>query len=255
MEMRIKAKDFWKSVPIQYVADGFIVSKTGDLTIGWEIELPAVFSNDSRSLLEIPEALGKAISFLPPWIMVHRQDVYYRRRYRPQSKESFLGACYEHHYAGRSFLSHRQFIYLTMTSKQSALRPHSSSGLFYNHFLSGKVAREKATRLLSIGNDFMSSFTSSGMIRAKRLDEEALMENLTLYRRFGRYTSQDADIELHPDRIISGEDILWTYSYSEAADLPGYMKQTVKAEKYSSSTASFTPAPVQRSVHCSHASI
>ena len=80
----------------------------------------------------------------------------------------------------------------------------------------------------------MSSFTSSGMIRAKRLDEEALMENLTLYRRFGRYTSQDADIELHPDRIISGEDILWTYSYSEAADLPGYMKQTVKAERYSS---------------------
>lgn len=234
MEMRIKAKDFWKSVPIQYVADGFIVSKTGDLTIGWEIELPAVFSNDSRSLLEIPEALGKAISFLPPWIMVHRQDVYYRRRYRPQSKESFLGACYERHYAGRSFLSHRQFIYLTMTSKQSALRPHSSSGLFYNNFLSGKVAREKATRLLSIGNDFMSSFTSSGMIRAKRLDEEALMENLTLYRRFGMYTSQDADIELHPDRIISGEDILWTYSYSEAADLPGYMKQTVKAEKYSS---------------------
>ena len=95
MEMRIKAMDFWKSVPIQHISDGVIVSKTGDITIGWEITLPGIFTCDALSLLEIPEALSKAISFLPPWMMVHRQDVYYRRGYPPQKRASFLGYSYE----------------------------------------------------------------------------------------------------------------------------------------------------------------
>ena len=142
MEMTIRSRDFWKSVPIQYVSDGFIVSKTGDITIGWEITLPGIFSCDARSLLEIPESLCKAISFLPPWMMVHRQDVYYRRGYKGMKSDTYLGGKYQRHFQGRGYLVHRQYIYLTLTSKQSALRAHSSNGLFLLHFLSGKVAKE-----------------------------------------------------------------------------------------------------------------
>ena len=234
MEMTIRSRDFWKSVPIQYVSDGFIVSKTGDITIGWEITLPGIFSCDAMSLLEIPEALCKAISFLPPWMMVHRQDVYYRRGYAPQKRSTFLGYCFEKHYQGRGYLVHRQYIYLTLTSKQSALRAHSSNGLFLMHFLSGKVARESAVRLLSVGNDFISSFTSSGMVSARRLTDEDLMRNINMYRHLGRESFMDTDSELHPDKVIHDGKVIWSYSYSEARDLPGYLNKTVKAERFSS---------------------
>ena len=234
MEMTIRSRDFWKSVPIQYVSDGFIVSKTGDITIGWEIILPGIFSCDAQSLLEIPESLCKAISFLPPWMMVHRQDVYYRRGYVPQKRNTFLGYSFEKHYKGRGYLVHRQYIYLTLTSKQSALRAHSSNGLFLMHFLSGKVAKENAVRLLSVGNDFISSFTSSGMVSARRLSDEDLMQNISMYRHLGRDTFMDTDTELHPDKVIHGGKVIWSYAYSEARDLPGYMNQTVKAERFSS---------------------
>ena len=234
MEMTIRSSDFWKSVPIQYVSDGFIVSKTGDITIGWEITLPGIFSCDALSLLEIPEALSKAISFLPPWMMVHRQDVYYRRGYHPKKSTSFLGFSYEKHYNGRGYLVHRQYIYLTLSSKQSALRPHSSSGLFYMHFLPGKVAKESAVRLLSVGNDFISTLTSSGMVSARRLTNADLMQNLNMYRRLGKDTQMDTDLELHPDRVIHGGNVIWSYAYSEARDLPGYLSSTVKAERFSS---------------------
>lgn len=237
MEMTIKARDFWKSVPLQYVSDGFIVSKTGDITIGWEITLPGIFSCDARSLLEIPESLYKAISFLPPWMMVHRQDVYYRRGYRPQRRSSFLGHSFEKHYQGRGYLVHRQYIYLTITSKQSALRPHSSSGLFLMHFLSGKVARERAVRLLSVGNDFISTFTSSGMVSARRLTDDDLMKNISMYRHMGRDTFMDTDTELHPDRVIHDGKVIWSYAYSEARDLPGFLSRTVRAERFSSQHA------------------
>ena len=237
MEMTIKARDFWKSVPLQYVSDGFIVSKTGDITIGWEITLPGIFSCDARSLLEIPESLYKAISFLPPWMMVHRQDVYYRRGYHPQRSSSFLGHSFEKHYQGRGYLVHRQYIYLTITSKQSALRPHSSSGLFLMHFLSGKVARERAVQLLSVGNDFISTFTSSGMVSARRLTDDDLMKNISMYRHMGRDTFMDTDTELHPDRVIHDGKVIWSYAYSEARDLPGFLSRTVRAERFSSQHA------------------
>ena len=237
MEMTIRSRDFWKSVPIQYVSDGFIVSKTGDITIGWEITLPGIFSCDAQSLLEIPESLCKAISFLPPWMMVHRQDVYYRRGYVPQKRNTFLGYSFEKHYKGRGYLVHRQYIYLTLTSKQSALRAHSSNGLFLMHFLSGKVARENAVRLLSVGNDFISSFTSSGMVSARRLTDEDLMQNISMYRHLGRDTFMDTDTELHPDRIVHGGKVIWSYAYSEARDFPGYLSETVKAERFSSQHA------------------
>ena len=234
MEMTISSRDFWKSVPIQYVGDGFIVSKTGDITIGWEITLPGIFSCDAQSLLEIPQSLCKAISFLPPWMMVHRQDVYFRRGYTPQKRNTFLGNCFETHYKGRGYLQHRQYIYLTFTSKQSAHRAHSSSGLFLIHFLSGKVARENAVRLLSVGNDFISTFTSSGMVSARRLTDEDLMRNINMYRHLGKDTFMETDTELHPDKIVHDGKIIWSYSYSEARDLPGYLNKTVKAERCSS---------------------
>ena len=237
MEMTIRAKDFWRSVPIQHISDGFIVSKTGDITIGWEITLPGIFSCDAMSLLEIPEALSKAISFLPPWMMVHRQDVYYRRGYAPERSTSFLGFSYERHYRGRGYLVHRQYIYLTLSSKQSALRSHSSSGLFYTHFLSGKVARENAERLLSVGNDFISSFTSSGMLSARRLTDEDLMQNVNLYRNLGRSAPMNTDIQLQPDRVIHSGKVIWSYAYSEARDLPGYLNCTARAERFSSQHA------------------
>ena len=234
MEMTISSRDFWKSVPIQYVGDGVIVPKTGDITIGWEITLPGIFSCDAQSLLEIPQSLSKAISFLPPWMMVHRQDVYFRRGYTPQKRNTFLGNCFEKHYKGRSYLQHRQYIYLTLTSKQSALRAHSSSGLFLMHFLSGKVARENAVRLLSVGNDFISTFTSSGMVSARRLSDDDLMRNINMYRHLGRDYFMDTDTELHPDKIVHDGKVIWSYSYSEARDLPGYLNKTVKAERFSS---------------------
>ena len=237
MELTIRAKDFWRSVPIQHISDGFIVSKTGDITIGWEITLPGIFSCDAMSLLEIPEALSKAISFLPPWMMVHRQDVYYRRGYAPEASTSFLGFSYERHYRGRGYLVHRQYIYLTLSSKQSALRAHSSSGLFYTHFLSGKVARENAVRLLSVGNDFISSFTSSGMLSARRLTDEDLMQNVNLYRNLGRSNPMNTDIQLQPDRVIHSGKVIWSYAYSEARDLPGYLNSTARAERFSSQHA------------------
>lgn len=233
MEMTIKARDFWKSVPIQYISEGFIISKTGDITIGWEITLPCVFANDASRIKELSESLSKAIRFLPPWHLVHRQDVFYRRTYRGEDRDSFLGRSYEKHYTGKTYLEHKQYIYLTLTSRQSVLRPHSSNGLFFAYSISGAIIKSRAIGLKSIGSSFISSLTASGLISARALSEQDLLENVAEYRYLGRENRLECDVELTPGEVIMDKNRVWTYSYSEAKYLPGYLSRVVKSERYS----------------------
>ena len=45
MEMKIRSKDFREIFPIMTIQDGVVVSKRGDVTIGWRLTLPSmVFS-------------------------------------------------------------------------------------------------------------------------------------------------------------------------------------------------------------------
>ena len=72
------------------------------------------------------------------------------------------------------------------------------------------------------------------MVSARRLTDEDLMRNINMYRHLGKDTFMETDTELHPDKIVHDGKIIWSYSYSEARDLPGYLNKTVKAERFSS---------------------
>ena len=40
MEMRARSKDFREIFPVLTIRDGVIISKRGDVTIGWRLTLP-----------------------------------------------------------------------------------------------------------------------------------------------------------------------------------------------------------------------
>ena len=47
--MKSSSRDFWETFPLLTVKDGVIVSKRGDLTVGWRITLPPVYSVSDES--------------------------------------------------------------------------------------------------------------------------------------------------------------------------------------------------------------
>ena len=70
METVYRKMDLDTVFPIQSVKDGLIVSKRGDVTIGWELELPVAFSLTEGGYDDILTAFLSAIRILPPWTMV-----------------------------------------------------------------------------------------------------------------------------------------------------------------------------------------
>ena len=88
--MKSSSRDFWETFPLLTVKDGVIVSKRGDLTVGWRITLPPVYSVSDESYSAMMQRMHGAIASLPPWMMVHRQDMYLRRKVSGGHGGSFL---------------------------------------------------------------------------------------------------------------------------------------------------------------------
>ena len=183
MEMNTTYTDYWETFPIHAVKDGVIISKRGDVTVGWEMTLPVCYSMDRDIIEGLNEKFFEAIRLLSPWMMVHRQDVYSVHRYVPEAKSSFLAGCYERHFEGRQYLQHRQFIWLTLASRASALRPTANSGVYAAAAAFDKGAVADLLKLKSEAISFIGKLTESSLVDARHLEDEEIISLMESYRR------------------------------------------------------------------------
>jgi len=222
--------------------DGVVISRRGDITIGWELSLPDVFSLTEGDYDEMVSAMASAIRILPAWTMVHRQDFYLYDSYRSDSAESFLSGSYEKHFYGRRYLKHRQCLFLTMSSKASALRPVSASGLFSSVFESKVPAPAKLDLLSTKAAEFTSVLTGSGKISARALKNEDFATAMNggiipSYLRLGEKQGLFSDYPMAPDHVKVSDKYVWAYTISESDDLPTEINSSKRVEALSGATS------------------
>lgn len=76
-----KAVDLGKVMPIQTITDDVIVNGNGDLTIGYRLFLPEVFTLSKESASFIQERLEGLCKMLPAGTVLHQQIFYYTSQY------------------------------------------------------------------------------------------------------------------------------------------------------------------------------
>ena len=76
MEMKSKSITFDKYMPILSIQDGVVVSKRGELTVGWEVTLPPLCALTEDGYEDLLEAFSSAVRTLGPGYIIHRQDIY-----------------------------------------------------------------------------------------------------------------------------------------------------------------------------------
>ena len=113
MEINRRIAELESVFPLAGVDDGYILSRSGDVTVGWELTLPTAFTVDRASYDAMLRSMASAIRALPDWTMVHRQDIYLDRTYRAEDRTAFLDSAYERHFDGRQYLEGRHYLYLT----------------------------------------------------------------------------------------------------------------------------------------------
>lgn len=117
-------------MPIEDVDCDCVISKRGDVTFGWRIYLPVAFTVNEAGYDSIIDSFIQAYKLLPPWCVVHKQDIYRFDRYKARPVGEFLADSYERHFEGRRYLNGYCYMFLTFSSKAVIEMKTESSGFF-----------------------------------------------------------------------------------------------------------------------------
>lgn len=110
----INLEDF---IPILTIQQGCVVSKRGDVTFGWRLFLPVAYTVNEPGYDAIITSFMQAYKLLPPYCIVHKQDIFIYDTYHANHVDGFLEESYEKHFEGRKFLNSSCYLFLTFSSK------------------------------------------------------------------------------------------------------------------------------------------
>lgn len=237
MEMKAKSVTFDRYIPILTIQDGVIVSKRGEITIGWEVSLPSLCSLTEDGYEDMLESISSAIRSLGPGFIIHRQDLYLKDAYRAEQRAGFLQEAYEKHFDGRKHLTHRQYLFLTLAFKDASSRGISSSGAFGITSLKTDLLAKDLALLQSKASEFASVMTGRGGYSLRRMDDSSLAELVESHIRMHSPDGIFSDIQPGTDRVRCGPRTLWAYSISESRLLPTYVSSSQRADSLSGSSS------------------
>ena len=239
MEMNINVTDMERVFPLEGVDDGYILSRCGDVTVGWELTLPAAFSVDTDSYDAMLRSLAAAVRSIPDWWMVHRQDIYLERAYRSEGRTAFLDEAYDRHFEGRVYPEGRHFLYLTMSSRASAIRPAEKCGLFGTSLAKKLPTPEELGEFRARSEEFIAVVTAGGAISARRLTDLDLAgedgrgglieEVMTLG------TGMLSDVALTPESVRVNDEGTVTFIISDSDCVPSGLSSVRRVDQMSTS--------------------
>lgn len=112
-----KATDLADILPIQTITQDAIINGNGDITVGYRMLLPEVFTLSEKEAEYIHERLEALLKMLPAGTVVHQQIFYYTGEYNNQEySNNALIAENNRHFDGKEILNSYTNLYLTFTN-------------------------------------------------------------------------------------------------------------------------------------------
>jgi len=167
--------------PILDVEHDCILSKQGDITVVFKVELPEVFTLSDQEYEAFHHTWVKAIKVLPRFTILHKQDWFIDSHYEAdflKPDTSFLSHSSERFFNERPYLDHSCYIMLT---KKPPGRKEASS-LFTtltrrNIVPQQTVNRELLQDFLDAGGQFRHIMEASGFVKMERMKGDHLLSH------------------------------------------------------------------------------
>lgn len=220
----MEAIDIRDNFPVMNGRDGVILSKRGDICVGWEVQLPPAFRCNEAGYDSLVGTLTGAIALLPDYTIVHKQDIFMRKQYQSEKVSGFLEKAYEEHFAGREYLDHRCLLWLSFSSKKNVRS--GSSGLL-GFAGSGLPSAAEIGRCLTAAEQFGTMVGGNSLLPLRRLTEEDIFgaEKPGLLQDHLNFTDGGADvlsdIQVTPGELRIGDKSIVCHLFADLDQLPG----------------------------------
>lgn len=262
----LKATTLESKFPLLSVEHDCIVSKDADVTVGFRVELPELYTVTSVEYEAIHSAWVKAMKVLPDYSIVHKQDIFIKETYKPQTDKediSFLSRSFERHFNERPYLNHYCYLFLTKTTKERS-RTQSNFNTLCRGFIVPKEIKDKEamTKFIEAVGQFASIMNESGFVKLHQLTTDEIIGTdmqAGIVEKYFALSQTDTtclqDIALKADEMKIGDNTLCLHTLSDVEDLPGEVLTDMRYEKLSTDRSdcrlSFA-APIGLMLPCNH---
>ncbi|MGA9638978.1 TraG family conjugative transposon ATPase [Flavobacterium sp.] len=238
-------------LPIMDVQHDCILSKQGDITIVFQVELPELFTLSDQEYEAFHQSWLKAIKILPKFSVFHKQDWFIDSAYKPdfrKDENSFLSRSSELFFNERPFLDHCCYILLT----KKPLGRKASNSLFSNLIRSSPVPQETLkTQLLQDFIDSTGQFKrileDCGFVKLTRLTNDKLRSHnrkVGLIEQYCLLSEKKNSIVFNDisfeDGLRVGDKHCQIYTLGDAADLPPLCGSRINYDRYSTDKTKFS---------------
>lgn len=243
-------RSFEAVFPILDIEHDCILSKNGDITVAFEVDLPEIFTRSNDEYEGIHQAWIKAIKVLPKYSVFHKLDWFEEARFSPPGSSEgkpFLVRSGEDHFRGRPYLDHHCYIFLTKKANEGKSVTSAMSSLLKKSIVP-KLAMDPQRRreFLDTCGQFKSILESAGSIKLRRLEKKELASSPTRPGLIERYcyligAHEPGIIREHSfdEGIQIGERYCQLYSLADVGDLPALCGPRINYEKYSTDKTKF----------------
>lgn len=243
-------------LPIYTIEKDTIVSKMGDITIGYRLQLPEIFTLGEQQMEDLHHRWVKALHLLPIGTIVHKQDWFLQERYAPDYSDShdFLQQQSERFFMDRPYLNHTCYLFFTLRANKRKLPDSAGSTLLKRHLVSDEMLNESTLHsFVAQVEQSLQVLCEASDVHAARLTTQPLIETIHHYLSL----NSDGIIRdiLFDGGIQVGEQHCTLFALSEAHDLPHQVSSSTIYSPYTTDQHRFPvgfASPVGSLLSCNH---
>ncbi len=238
-------------LPIMAVEHDCILSKHGDVTVAFRVELPEIFTLSDQEYEAFHQSWIKALKVLPKFCVFHKQDWFLEKKYKADfssGDSSFLTRSSERFFNEWPFLEHSCYIMLT---KKPQGRKNSSS--LFSSLIRNKLVPEETLNkqlmqdFIDCTGQFKRILEDSGFVKLSRLKNNSLKSESRKIGLVEQYCflSEEEDSFVFKDikfdeGLAVGDKYCQLFTLGDAADLPGLCGSRINFDRYSTDKTKFS---------------
>lgn len=252
-------------LPIMGVEHDCLLSKQGDITVGYSLTLPEIFTLSDDEYEAFHQTWVKAIKLLPKFTVLHKQDWFIGRNYKAdtRSQDGFLARAATKHFAGRPYLGHTCYLFITKKPEGRKLSNSIFSNLLRRSLVPEQTLKaEHLQRFLDSCGQFKKVMEDSGFVKLERIKAGGLSSG----KRSKGVLEQYCTLSNQPEAFLMndlqfnqgvrvGNKHCQLYTLGDVMDLPSLCGSRINYDKYSTDRTKFSlgfASPLGQLLNCDH---
>jgi conjugation system TraG family ATPase len=252
-------------LPVLDIEHDLILSKEGDVTMVFQVELPEIFTLSEMQYEAFHQAWVKAIKVLPSRTALQKQDWFLVKRFASTRlvNSSFLSQSSDRFFTNRPYLDHHCYVMLTKSPDERKVSSSLVSNLVRPTIVPRQALQKGALdEFLDSCGQFKRIMEDSGLAKFRQLKDEELLSQSRKAGMVEQYafliTEKDQRIlrdYIFKNSVQVGDRHCSLFALADAADLPSQCAAQTTYERYSTDRTKFNigfASLLGELLHCNH---